>query len=272
MRFPGLPTIGSQLFECCKKRGTLVEMTATLRSPFNLSAHLRPTIGDQKMTYVATDHMGWMLCDGRLLSRTTYALLFNVIGETFGAGDGSTTFKLPDFRGTVPGMAGQPSWSNDSNNVNPTSNALGSFVGEQLHRLTIGEMPSHKHGSVDVSGNTNGNGLTGYESTHTHTYQDAYFAENTGGGGLPGSGSTDNDNAFRWRTAAGGASTTPSDIDTSGGTAHNHSIGSTGGSNYHNNMQPTLFAGNMFIYSGRNMDAYFPYTWVNNTPGNVAIY
>lgn len=42
---------------------------------------------------------GWMLCAGQLLSRTTYAELFAVIGVTFGAGDGSTTFKLPDLRG-----------------------------------------------------------------------------------------------------------------------------------------------------------------------------
>ena len=94
-------------------------MTATLRSPFNLSAHLRPTVGDQKMSYVGVDHMGWMLCDGRSLSRDTYGLLFGVIGTTFGSDD-SSTFKLTDFRGMIPGMAGQPQYSNASNNVNPS--------------------------------------------------------------------------------------------------------------------------------------------------------
>ncbi len=41
----------------------------------------------------------WMLCDGSAVSRTTYADLFGAIGTTWGAGDGSTTFNLPDFRG-----------------------------------------------------------------------------------------------------------------------------------------------------------------------------
>lgn len=42
---------------------------------------------------------GWLVCDGRALSRTTYSALFNIIGITFGSGDGSTTFNIPDLRG-----------------------------------------------------------------------------------------------------------------------------------------------------------------------------
>lgn len=42
---------------------------------------------------------GWLLCDGRAVSRTTYASLFASISTAFGSGDGSTTFNLPDFRG-----------------------------------------------------------------------------------------------------------------------------------------------------------------------------
>ena len=44
---------------------------------------------------------GWILCDGRTISRTTYSGLFAVIGITFGAGDGSTTFAVPDCRGRI---------------------------------------------------------------------------------------------------------------------------------------------------------------------------
>lgn len=55
------------------------------------------------MAYCATDAPdGWLLCDGSLISRTTYAVLFAAIGTHFGAGDGSTTFGLPDLRGRVP--------------------------------------------------------------------------------------------------------------------------------------------------------------------------
>lgn len=42
---------------------------------------------------------GWLLCDGQAVSRTTYATLFSLIGTTYGAGDGSTTFNVPDLRG-----------------------------------------------------------------------------------------------------------------------------------------------------------------------------
>ena len=42
---------------------------------------------------------GWLIANGDVISRTTYSRLFNVIGTTFGSGDGSTTFKLPDLRG-----------------------------------------------------------------------------------------------------------------------------------------------------------------------------
>ena len=44
---------------------------------------------------------GWRMCQGQAVSRTTYAQLFSVIGTTFGSGDGSTTFNLPDLRGRV---------------------------------------------------------------------------------------------------------------------------------------------------------------------------
>lgn len=42
---------------------------------------------------------GWVLCDGSAISRTTYVELFSIIGETFGVGDGLTTFNLPDLKG-----------------------------------------------------------------------------------------------------------------------------------------------------------------------------
>lgn len=50
---------------------------------------------------------GWLICDGSAISRTTYEDLFAILGTTYGAGDGSTTFNLPDFRSSMPLGKGQ---------------------------------------------------------------------------------------------------------------------------------------------------------------------
>ncbi len=81
---------------------------------------------------------GWLLADGAAVSRTTYAALFAAIGTTFGAGDGSTTFNVPNFSRRVPVGAGGTS-------TGVLGNATGNTGGEESHTLTIAEMPSHNH-------------------------------------------------------------------------------------------------------------------------------
>lgn len=77
----------------------------------------------------------WLICAGQAVSRTKYQKLFNVIGTTYGEGDGSTTFNLPDLRGKV--AIGQ----------SPTYE-LGASGGEVTHTLNINEMPSHMHQGI----------------------------------------------------------------------------------------------------------------------------
>ena len=55
--------------------------------------------GDYKLSSRVDDHGKWLFCNGRDVSRATYATLFAQIGTTYGAGDGSTTFTIPDWRG-----------------------------------------------------------------------------------------------------------------------------------------------------------------------------
>jgi len=50
----------------------------------------------------ASSPTGWLMCDGSAISRTDYATLFSVTADSFGGGDGSTTFELPDLRGRMP--------------------------------------------------------------------------------------------------------------------------------------------------------------------------
>ena len=82
---------------------------------------------------------GWLICDGSAVSRTTYAALFTAIGTTYGAGDGRTTFALPDLRGRVAvGVDGRA-------NRLASNDALGNSGGAESHILTVNEIPSHSH-------------------------------------------------------------------------------------------------------------------------------
>lgn len=85
----------------------------------------------------ATPPNGWYACDGTAKNRTTDAALFAVIGTTFGAGDGSTTFNVPDARSRNVVAAGQ--------GTGLTLRNLAATGGEETHALTIPEMPSHNH-------------------------------------------------------------------------------------------------------------------------------
>lgn len=83
---------------------------------------------------------GWLACDGSAVSRTTYAALFAVIGTTWGSGDGSTTFNVPDLRGRTAVGSGTGSGL--------TARTLAATGGEETHQLTTTEMPSHTHSMV----------------------------------------------------------------------------------------------------------------------------
>ena len=98
----------------------------------------------------------WLLCDGSAVSRTTYADLFTAIGTTYGAGDGSTTFNLPDTTGQV--IAGYKA-------ADANFGTLGAKVGEATHLLTTTEMPSHSHG-LDETGAGGGGTFIGMQSSN----------------------------------------------------------------------------------------------------------
>src|SRR5690606_2898960 len=99
------------------------------------------------VAYGGTDApTGWLFCHGQEVSRTTYARLFAVIGTTYGAGDGSTTFNLPDLRQRFPlGKA-----------ASGTGSTLGATGGRIDHTHNV---PPHQHG------------LASHTHSMTHTHQ-----------------------------------------------------------------------------------------------------
>lgn len=94
----------------------------------------------------------YLFADGSAISRTEYAELFAVIGTTYGAGDGSTTFNLPDKRERV--SVGYKAGSTNGTS-GATMGTLGAMGGEFKHALSSSENGKHNHGVTD-NGHTHG--------------------------------------------------------------------------------------------------------------------
>lgn len=122
--------------------------------------------------YTNTAPAGFLLLDGSAVSRTTYARLFALLGTTYGSGDGSTTFNLPNKKGRVG--VGRDSAQSEFND-------LGETGGAKTHTLTVDEMPAHKH----ALGYSFANGTVVSEVRSGDTSgasPDSSMMDNTGGG------------------------------------------------------------------------------------------
>jgi microcystin-dependent protein len=131
---------------------------------------------------------GWLLCNGAAVSRSTYADLFAVVGTTYGAGDGSSTFNLPDLRDRFAVGSG-------------TTYSAGATGGAATHTLTEAEMPAHTHSATST------------DSGHTHVLP--YGDSGGESDGWDGSGNSSTTNT-------GYANITTTIASTGGGGAHNN--------------------------------------------------
>jgi len=141
---------------------------------------------------------GWLLCDGQAVSRTTFAALFTEISTTYGVGDGSTTFNLPDMRGRNALGLDNMGGSSANRVTDAQADVLGGVLGTETkniahdhggltggHTLLTSEIPSHDHdskvetgggaGATNVNADSDGagtpilTGATGGGGSHDHT-------------------------------------------------------------------------------------------------------
>lgn len=254
-------------------------MTSTLRTSAALTARTRPLTGDTKMSFVLDDHMGWLKCDGRAMDRVTYNLLYQVIGYTFG--QSGTDFLLPNAQGRVMGTTGQVT------DAQPTPQTqtygAGTSIGEIRHTLVQTEIPSHNHdiaGNQSNTGPVTANGTTSASGSHDHAITDpghvhAFNTQNddfnnTSNYSAITGGTTnqhisaprfDAGNMIAWTDPVGSHAT---GISINMSATHTHEIRSNGGDQAHNNIQPTLFYGNSFIYCGIPHMGIYPFTTGRN--------
>jgi microcystin-dependent protein len=178
-------------------------------------------IGDYKRRAVSySPGLGWLLCDGQAVSRSTYALLFNVIGETFGTGDGSTTFNLPNANGRVSVTAGTA--------AGLTNRFVGDVFGEERTTLSLNEIPVHGH-------------TINHSHSHNHTVPDV----NPGGKTSVGGPSIFGGNRDVYDSEETNTRTTSTQS-----LSYSGNSGNAGGGQSHNNLQPSIVDGFLFIYAG----------------------
>lgn len=122
-----------------------------LSTILNFIGRKLPPVGTVAMFAGTADTIpiGWLFCRGQAVSRTTYAKLFAVIGTTYGNGDGSTTFNVPDLRGRVPLGVGNGTALNHTNHeladLGGRENAIIPYHKHSIAAQTIESSGGHTH-------------------------------------------------------------------------------------------------------------------------------
>lgn len=175
----------------------------------------------------------WLFCFGQAISRSTYSDLFTALGTTFGTGDGSTTFNLPDLRGRlaagVDNMGGSAANRITSGGSGINGTTLGATGGAETHTLTTAQLAVHQH-SAFIG-----------DDGHVHDVKyDKQTADDNAGAVAQVTGIS----ASGGNTAAGAAISHTSDVRvrSTAGTAAtaDDKTANAGSGSAHNNTQPTI--------------------------------
>lgn len=240
-----------------------------------------PEIGDYCISVRSTKSL-WLKCDGSAKSRATYSVLFAEIGTTFGAGDGSTTFNVPDPQGRMLIMAGSGSLAESfaaaavvaaTDLITVQSNVDRWITGMKVQMTTTTTLPTGIVALTDyyvirISATTIklatslANAIAGTAvditaiGSGTHTLTHTLTARAIGDkGGEEAHAQTAAEVAphshpipVGGAQSGGGASTNY--WQGTGPASGSNTQNNVGGGSAHNNMPPFLAAGNLFIYAG----------------------
>lgn len=195
---------------------------------------------------------GWL--NGQAISRTTYPVLFALWGTTYGVGNGSTTFNVPNFQDVVPMGRANMGGATDPGLVGLAGrNVTGTILGEGAHVLTLAELAAHNHGVNDPSHTHGisdpGHGHGANDPGHVHLVREQKLADvgqsatiggaqpNVGVGpiGTNGSNNGNTDAAATGVTVAAAFSGVTAQASFSGVTTQNNGSGTA-----HNNVQPSI--------------------------------
>jgi len=163
---------------------------------------------------------GWMMCDGRSLSKSQYEKLYRAIGDTYGSS--SSEFSIPDMRGRV--IVGV-------SEMRP----LAETGGSETHTLSVDEMPVHNHIGTTDSNGAHVHSITDRGHTHTQTTINDDF--NASGTNPPGF-TSDSAGTRVWDNI--NSATTGIEINSNGAHTHSFTTQNKGNGEAHNNMQPYL--------------------------------
>lgn len=132
--------------------------------------------GEITMWGTSSAPTGWLIADGSAVSRSTYSALFGVLSTTYGSGDGSTTFNLPNLKGKFP--VGRDASQGEFD-------VLGETGGGKTNALGVSNLPAHTHTASSSSSSSS----TVTDSGHSHT-SSVVIRTNTGtfGGAASGHG------------------------------------------------------------------------------------
>ncbi|CAF1045188.1 unnamed protein product [Didymodactylos carnosus] len=231
-----------------KTNGAIVREISVLNKPIVSTDANKPSTFPTGtvliFTGVSLPAVPWLLCNGTAISRIEYQRLFSVIDTSYGAGDGSSTFNLPDFRGRIPMGVDK------SSKTTPNATTLGRIGGQATQILTVEQLPSHVHENGTFYAETAGDHSHSYQDPkHDHGGQTGEGPSNSGGFGMNPKGGSGNDVEKHRHSIS--LAYTGITINPAG--SHTHKVagqsGSTGNGQSFSLLQPYQTV-NYIIYSG----------------------